>query len=84
MFGWLKVDDMPPDAWTREREQKACLLAHVGGDLDAARREWRRYTGQQFARSLALAGRISEWPERDAPVRELRRRAWGEGGEGHE
>lgn len=57
-LSWVKSDDGAADDWTADRAQRATLLTYYGGDLDRARAEWRRWTGQRYARHLVATGRI--------------------------
>lgn len=65
MSAWIKTDDgRDLDDWTRERQQKAYLLAYCCGDVVKAEREWRYLTGRQLVRQLVQAGQITDWPGR--------------------
>lgn len=52
LLEWMKSDDGPPDTWTPERAQKATLVGHCGGDMDAARTAWQLRNRMAFAAFL--------------------------------
>jgi len=60
MWNWLKSDDEPPDAWTRDRRQKVVLIDHFNGDVDKAVTAWRQHTGEEYGRYLFRTGRIGQ------------------------